>query len=245
MLELRDLTKVYAKSTIKSVDSLSLTVKEGEIFGFLGPNGAGKTTVIKMITGVLQPTNGEVFFSGKSFSQNKLDIKRNIGYVPDNHAVYEKLTGKQYLAFMGEVYGVHPKIRQERAEYLLELLGLEKAVNAPIKSYSHGMKQKIVVVGALLHNPKFWILDEPLTGLDPQSSFSLKEHMRKHTAEGNIVFFSSHILDVAEKLCHRVGIISKGRLIAVGTMEELKDRYRKNTLEEVFLDITKREDATL
>lgn len=238
MLELKNLTKVYAKSTVKSVDDLSLTVRAGEIFGFLGPNGAGKTTVIKMITGVLPPTAGEIFFEGKPFSENKLNIKKNIGYVPDDHAVYEKLTGKQYINFMGEIYSVPLKERKERSEAFLSLFNLQGAVNDPIKSYSHGMKQKIVVIGALLHNPKLWILDEPLTGLDPQSAFSLKEQMRRHTAEGNIVFFSSHIIDVVEKLCDRVGIIAEGKLVDTGTIEELKERYKKNTLEELFLEIT-------
>jgi ABC-2 type transport system ATP-binding protein len=238
MLELKNLTKIYAKSEIKSVDDLNLSVNDGEIFGFLGPNGAGKSTTIKMITGILQPTAGEIYFDGKALSQNKLEIKRQIGYVPDSSSVYDKMTGKHYINFMGEVYGVPLERRIERSERFLEMFELKSAVNDQIKSYSHGMRQKIVVIGALLHTPKLWILDEPLTGLDPQSAFQLKEYMRQHVKEGNTVFFSSHIIDVVEKICDRVGIINNGALVTVGTIEELKAKNGGKSLEEIFLSIT-------
>lgn len=237
MLNLSNLTKVYAKSTVKAVDAINLTVKDGEIFGFLGPNGAGKSTTIKMITGILNPTEGDILLDNLSIRTNSYIYKSHIGYVPDNHSVYEKLTGTEYLNFMGTMYNVPVNDRQTRATELLKKFNLTDNVNQQISTYSHGMKQKIVVIGALLHNPKLWILDEPMTGLDPQSAYELKQLMRQHADKGNIVFFSSHVLEVVEKVCDRVAIINKGHIVDIGTLNELKSATDK-TLEQVFLSVT-------
>lgn len=236
MLKLENLSKTYAKGKAKAVDNLNLEVRDGEIFGFLGPNGAGKSTTIKMMTGILQPDEGSVVLNGVSLKAEPYVFKHNIGYVPDNHAAYDKLTGMEYLNFMGSMYDVPADKLKERAQTLIEKFGLSHAINDQMKSYSHGMKQKLVVIGSLLHNPKLWILDEPLTGLDPQSAYELKAYMREHADEGSIVFFSSHVIDVVEKVCDRVGIIKNGRLIAVGTIDEL--RAKGNSLEEFFLSVT-------
>lgn len=237
MLSISGVSKTYAKSTVKAVDRLSLEVKAGEIFGFLGPNGAGKSTTIKIVTGILLADEGEVTVNGIRMSQDKLGVKRCIGYVPDNHAVYDKLTGMEYINFMGSMYDVPVATLKERASELLEKFNLQKAVNDQIKTYSHGMKQKISVIGALVSNPKLWILDEPLTGLDPQSAFELKAMMRKHADAGNTVFFSSHVIDVVERVCDRVAIIGEGRLTRVGTIDELTNGGAKS-LETMFLEAT-------
>lgn len=214
-----------------------MEVNKGEIFGFLGPNGAGKSTTIKMITGILMPDYGNIEVCGYDLINNPINAKLNIGYVPDNHAVYEKLKGIEYLNFMADIYGINKEDREKNIGNYLKIFNMEDAANSLIKSYSHGMKQKICVIGALIHNPKLWILDEPLTGLDPQSAFMLKEHMREHCKQGNTVFFSSHVLEVVEKICDRVAIIDKGRLVAVGTIEQLKSRA-DNSLEKYFLELT-------
>lgn len=236
MLILDNLSKTYAKGKLKAVDNLNLEVRDGEIFGFLGPNGAGKSTTIKMMTGILQPDEGNVVLNGVSLRQEPYVFKHNIGYVPDNHATYDKLTGMEYLNFMGSMYDVPADLLQTRAQGLIEKFGLTNAINDQIKSYSHGMKQKLVVIGSLLHDPKLWILDEPLTGLDPQSAYELKNFMREHADNGATVFFSSHVIDVVEKVCDRVGIIKNGQLIAVGTIEELK--AKGDSFEEFFLSVT-------
>lgn len=237
MLTISNVSKTYPKSSVKAVDNLNLEVRDGEIFGFLGPNGAGKSTTIKLITGILNADEGVISVGGMSISDNRLEAKKFIGYVSDNHAVYEKLTGREYLDFMGTMFDVPANLRRERAEKLLEEFGLTKAANDQIGSYSHGMKQKIVVVGSLLHDPKLWILDEPLTGLDPASAFQLKKIMRSRADEGKTVFFSSHVIDVVEKVCDRVGIINNGRLVAVDTLDSIKSNP-DISLEKVFLDIT-------
>ncbi len=237
MLKITHFSKTYNKSTVKAVDDLSLELREGEIFGFLGPNGAGKTTTIKAITGILNFEEGQIEVCGADISKNAIEAKRNIGYVSDNDVIYDKLTGKEYVDFLADLYGVDVVTRKQRAEKMLEIFNLNDAFNSPIKSYSHGMKQKISIIGALIHNPKLWILDEPMTGLDPQSAFQLKELMREHCRQGNTVFFSTHVLDVAEKLCDRVGIIAKGKLVLAGSMEEIKERSKDETLEEIFLSV--------
>ncbi|HZJ83514.1 MAG TPA: ABC transporter ATP-binding protein [Clostridia bacterium] len=238
MLEIKNLSKSYNKGSVKAVDNLHLNVKPGEIFGFLGPNGAGKTTTIKMMVGLLTPDNGTIKINGFDNAKNSLEAKQSIGYVPDNPEVYDRLTGMEYLNFMADVYRVPLKEKQERISYLLDMLNLTDAVGDLIKSYSHGMKQKIVLTGALLHDPALWILDEPMVGLDPKSSHLLKEFMRRHCDKGNTVFFSTHILEVAEKLCDRIGIISKGQLIAIGSMDELRHGDRAGSLENIFLELT-------
>ncbi len=237
MLKISNLSKVYNHGAVKAVDDLTLELKEGEIFGFLGPNGAGKTTTIKMITGILSYEEGEISVCGYDLKKDPLSVKRNIGYVSDSDVLYDKLTGKEYIDFLADLYGVNKQTRKERAEKMLEIFHLTDAFGDPIRTYSHGMKQKISIIGALIHNPKLWILDEPMMGLDPQSSYELKELMREHCRQGNTVFFSTHVLDVAEKLCDRVGIIVKGKLTLCGSMDEIKEKAKDESLEEIFLSV--------
>ena len=242
MLKISNLSKSYAKGNKKAVDSLNLEIKNGEIFGFIGPNGAGKITTIKMITGILNPDRGEIEINGHSLKDDPIADKMSMGYVPDNHDIYEMLTGREYLSFMADMYNVPMRERKERIERYLSQFELDKAVDSQIKSYSHGMKQKLVITGALLHEPALWILDEPLVGLDPRSAMLLKEQMRAHCSAGNTVFFSTHVLEVAERLCDRIGIIDHGRLIAVGTLDELRSNSGE-TLESIFLERTAKADA--
>lgn len=238
MIEIKNISKSYVKGK-KSIENLNLEIKDGEIFGFLGPNGAGKTTTIKMITGILDIDEGDILIDGTSIQDNPIEAKKKFGFVPDNPDLFLKLKGIEYLNFLSDIYNVSPNKRKEKIENLSKKFGIYENLNDRIQSYSHGMRQKIVVIGALLHNPKNWILDEPMTGLDPKSSHDLKELMKEHTQNGNTVFFSTHVLEVAEKLCDRIGIINKGKLIFVGTYEEMKKMLRENaSLEELFLEIT-------
>jgi len=238
VVKITNLSKSYNRGAVKAVDNLNLHVKPGEIFGFLGPNGAGKTTTIKMMVGLLNPDQGSIFINGYDNQRDPIAAKRSIGYVPDSPEVYDRLTGLEYLDFMANVYEVSPDEKKKRISYFLEMFDLVDAANDLIKSYSHGMKQKIVLTGALLHNPALWIMDEPMVGLDPRSSHLLKELMREHCDRGNTVFFSTHILEVAERLCDRIGIIHKGKLIAIGTLEELRHGEHAGTLENIFLELT-------
>lgn len=237
MLSIRNVSKSYAKGKVKAVDGISLEVRPGEIFGFLGPNGAGKTTTIKMITGILPIDEGQITIKGADIAKEAIKAKMNMGFVPDTHDVYERLTGIEYLNFIADVYQVSSANRKQNIEKYLEMFDMKAAAGQPIKSYSHGMKQKIILTGALLHNPPLWILDEPLTGLDPKASHLLKEEMHRHCEKGNTVFFSTHVLEVAEKLCHRIGIINKGKIIAVGTMDEFR-KSGDSSLETIFLELT-------
>ena len=246
MLKIFSVSKSYAKSTFKAVDNLSLHVKKGVIYGFIGPNGAGKTTTIKMLTGILPFEEGNIEINGFDIKRDPINAKKSIGFVPDNHIIYEKLTGREYINFMADIYKVDLAERKRRAEKYLEMFNLTKDVDSQISSYSHGMKQKICVIGALIHNPPLWVLDEPLTGLDPQSSFELKNLMREHTKQGNTVFFSTHVLEVAEKLCDRIGIINKGKLILEGTMDEIKAMGGKDeSLEQIFIKITNQQNVQI
>ena len=240
MLEIKNLTKRYGDSTVNAVEDLSLELKEGEIYGFLGPNGAGKSTTIKSLVGIYPFQEGDILIDGVSIKTNPLAAKMKIGYVSDNHAVFERLTGCEYVNHMANLYGADPVAAKERVDQLLEVFKLKEAFHRPIKSYSHGMKQKISVIAALVHNPKLWVLDEPLTGLDPQSSYQLKKVMKQHAAEGNTVFFSSHILDVVENLCDRCCIIKKGKLQGVYDLAEVK--ARGESLEEIFVSVIGEED---
>lgn len=238
MIQINNITKSYVKGK-KSVDNLSLEIRDGEIFGFLGPNGAGKTTTIKMITGILNPDEGDILIDNVSIQKNPLEAKKKFGFVPDSPDMFLRLKGIEYLNFLADIYEIPSDIRKQRIEELTKKFEIQDALQSQIQTYSHGMRQKIVIVGVLLNNPKNWILDEPMTGLDPKSSFDLKEMMRKHSREGNTVFFSTHVLEVAEKLCDRIGIINKGKLVFVGTYEEMKEKFEgKGTLEELFLEIT-------
>lgn len=240
MLNIKDVSKSYNKGAVRAVDSLNLHVRNGEIFGFLGPNGAGKTTTIKMIVGLLNQDSGSITIRGFDNQKQSLEAKKRIGYVPDNPDIYDKLTGLEYLNFMADVYEVPLKERKDRIAYFLDMFDLKEAAKDIIKSYSHGMKQKIVLTGALIHDPELWILDEPLVGLDPKSAHILKELMREHCDKGNSVFFSTHVLEVAERLCDRIGIINRGKLIAIGTVDELKKGENADTLENIFLELTEK-----
>lgn len=239
ILKINNLTKAYAKGLIKAVDNLSIEAKPGEILGFLGPNGAGKSTTIKCLTGIHSYEKGNIEICGYDLAKQPIEAKKCIGFVPDNHVIYDNLTGKEYINFMADIYEVPTHERKVLAEKYLEMFELTDASNNPIKSYSHGMKQKISVIGALIHNPKLWVLDEPLTGLDPKSSYDLKQLMREHTDAGNTVFFSSHVLEVVEKVCDRVAIIDNGKLLAIGTINEIKNSSGNASLEELFLSMTK------
>lgn len=234
MLKITNLTKRYGNSQVKSVDNLSLELKKGEVFGFLGPNGAGKSTTIKSVVGILPFEEGEITIDGVNIVKNPLEAKKLIGYVPDNHAVFERLTGREYVNHVANLYNVPVEQMEEISAHYVKLFNLEHAFDNPIKNYSHGMKQKISVIAALVHKPKLWVLDEPLTGLDPQSAYLLKETMREHAKQGNTVFFSSHILDVVENLCDRVCIIKKGKLLGVYDLHELK--ANNQSLEKLFIE---------
>jgi len=240
LIELKNVSKSYNNGKIKAVDGLNLVVNPGEIFGFLGPNGAGKTTTIKMIVGILKPDEGEILVDGIDIQKNPIEAKKKIGYVPDEPYIYDKLTGLEYLNFIADVYGISEKERREKLEYFLEIFELKNAIGDLIQSYSHGMKQKLLITAALLHSPSVWILDEPMTGLDPRSSFLLKELMANHTKAGFTVFFSTHILEVAERLCDRIAIINKGKIVACGTMEEIKKQHEWESLEKIFLELTEK-----
>jgi len=238
MIKVKNVSKSYNKKT-KTIDNISLEIKSGEIFGFLGPNGAGKTTTIKMITGILDIDEGDIFIDDYSITKNPIEAKKSFGYVPDNPDMFLRLKGIEYLNFMADIYEVETDVRKKRIEELAKKFEIYDDLNTYIKDYSHGMRQKIVLIGVLLHNPKNWILDEPMVGLDPKSAFTLKEMMKEHSKAGNTVFFSTHVLEVAEKICDRIGIIQKGKLIFVGTVEEMKKKFNTaESLEELFIEIT-------
>jgi len=239
MIEIDSISKSYNRGVIKAVDRLSLNVKAGEIFGFLGPNGAGKTTLIKMITGILNADEGRIKINGINIEDNPLEAKMQFGFVPDDPNIFARLTGLEYLNFMADIYKVSPESSARRMQSLLERFAMSSAAGDLIQTYSHGMKQKIVVIGALLHDPPVWILDEPMTGLDPRSAFDLKEMMREHANAGKTVFFSTHVLDVAEKICDRLAIINKGQLILCGRLQEIREQAHENqSLENLFLELT-------
>lgn len=238
MLTIQNLCKTYKGQQSPAVDGLSLEVKDGEIMAFLGPNGAGKSTAIKCLTGILPFDTGSINVCGFDLKSHPIQAKSNIGFVPDNHVVYENLTGIDYLNFICDIYRVPSADRKRRTQELAEMLEISSALGKQINTYSHGMKQKISIIAALVHSPKLWVLDEPMTGLDPKSAHVLKELMRKHCQEGNSVFFSSHVLEVVEKLCDRLAIINKGKLIEVMSMDDLKTRRDDVSLEEFFLSVT-------
>ena len=246
MIRLEHVSKQYGKGKIKALDDLTLHVEKGKVFGFIGPNGAGKTTTIKLLTGILTPTEGKVMIGGQDMVENPLAAKRMIGFVPDSHEMYERLTGLEYLNFMADIYGVDAASRKAHIEKYLALFELEDAAGDQIRSYSRGMKQKLTIIGALIHHPPVWVLDEPMVGLDPKATHLLKEEMRRHCEAGNTVFFSTHVLDVAEKLCDEIAIINKGKLIAEGTLEELRSGEKGASLEQLFLEmIGEAEEATV
>ena len=242
MIELKNISKKYNKSD-KVIDNINLKIRDGEIFGFLGPNGAGKTTTIKMITGILEIDEGEIFIDNKSIIKEPIEAKKLLGLVPDNPEIFLKLKATEYLNFIADIYEVSTEERRKRIEELGKKFGILDVLNQKIETYSHGMKQKLMIISTLLHEPKNWILDEPMTGLDPKSSFLLKSIMKEYASKNNTVFFSTHILEVAEKLCDRVGIIDKGRILFVGTYEDLKRELKANSsLEELFMEIVENDE---
>lgn len=242
MLEIKNVTKAYRKND-NVLQNINLTVNDGEIFGFIGPNGAGKTTTIKLITGILEADRGKILISGKNIKTEPVKAKKNIGFVPDDPNIFLKLTGIEYLNFIADIYEVPKDKREERINNLCKMFDIYDFLDDKIESYSHGMRQKIIIIGVLIHNPQNWILDEPLAGLDPKSAYILKNMMKQQAREGKCVFFSTHVLEVAEKLCDRIGIIDKGRIIFVGTYNEMKKRFgEEGSLEELFMEITKNEE---
>ncbi|NLU23372.1 MAG: ABC transporter ATP-binding protein [Clostridiales bacterium] len=232
MLKIDHLTKTYGEK--KAVDDLSLHILPGEIYGFIGHNGAGKTTTIKACCGILPFDSGEIAINGKSIKTDPIACKKIMAYIPDNPDLYEFLSGIKYLNFIADIFGVSQSDREERIRRYAALFELTDDLAQPISSYSHGMKQKLALISALIHDPKLIIMDEPFVGLDPKASHSLKELMRQHCDRGGAIFFSTHVLEVAEKLCDKVAIIKGGRLIVSGTMEEVKGN---TSLEDVFLEL--------
>ena len=233
MLDIRHYSKSYSEGK-KAADDVSLTVMPGDIYGFIGHNGAGKSTTIRAVVGVLDFTEGEIYIDGHSVKSEPMDCKRVTAYIPDNPDLYENLTGIQYLNFVADVFGIDPAQREERIKKYADLFEITSDLGDLISAYSHGMKQKLAIISALVHKPKLLVLDEPFVGLDPKASFTLKEIMREMCREGAAIFFSTHVLDVAEKLCNKVAIIKHGRIIAAGTMEELTEGH---SLEEAFLEV--------
>ena len=232
MLKIEHLTKTYGEK--KAVDDLSLHIQAGEIYGFIGHNGAGKTTTLKSVAGILQFDGGEILVDGKSVRTQPLECKREIAYIPDNPDLYDYMTGIKYLNFIADIFGVPAETRQERIRKYAGLFELTDDLAQPIAAYSHGMKQKLAIIAAWMHDPKLIIMDEPFVGLDPKASHLLKGMMREICDQGGAIFFSTHVLEVAEKLCDKVAIIKNGKLIRSGTMEEVKG---DDSLEEVFLEL--------
>ena len=239
MIQLENLTRHYG--SLAAVQDLNMTVQEGELFGFLGPNGAGKTTTIRMIIGLLRPTRGTVSVAGHDVKQEPLAVKRAVGYLAQTPLLYDKLTGREFLRFLGGLYGLGDEKIDARTEHLLALMDLSDKADQLIESYSGGMRHKIGLCGALLHEPPVLVLDEPLAGLDPYSARRIKDLLQELCRQGSTVFLSTHVLEVAERVCDRVGILDKGRLVAVGTMEALRTQAQSSaetTLEDLFLQLT-------
>lgn len=242
MIMLENVSKSYTVG-VKAVDQLSLTIPDGKIYGFLGPNGAGKTTAIKMITGILTPDHGSIEINGINIVEQPLEAKKQLGFVPDSPNMFLRLKGIEYLNFMGDIYDVSVDEREARIEELCRRFEMLDVLADPIQSYSHGMRQKIIIIGVLLHKPPVWLLDEPMTGLDPRSSFILKEMMREHVDNNNTVFFSTHVLDVAERICDEIAIINRGKILFAGSMTEMREHFQQNeSLEKFFLELTHDEE---
>ncbi|MGN1458522.1 MAG: ABC transporter ATP-binding protein [Acutalibacteraceae bacterium] len=239
MIKFENVTKTYNK-TVKAIDNISLEVKGGEIVGFIGPNGSGKTTTMKLLTGITKADSGKITVNGYDIRKEPIKAKQSIGYIADSPDMFLRLKGTEFLSLMGDIYHVPLEQRKQIISDLSEKFGLTDVLSSPIMSYSHGMRQKIMVVAALMHNPPVWILDEPMTGLDPKSSYELKNMMREHAKAGNAVFFSTHVLEVAEKLCDRVIIIKNGHILYEGTLDTLERKYENKSLEEIFLELTEK-----
>lgn len=233
MLEIKNVSKTYSNE-VKACDNISLTIEPGDIYAFIGHNGAGKTTLLKSIAGIINYDEGDISVCGFDVKTDSFNAKKQIAYIPDNPDIYETLTGIQYLDFLGDVFEVEVDKRQELIDKYATMFEIKDVLNNPISSYSHGMKQKIVIMGALIHEPKVLLLDEPFVGLDPKASFLLKEVFKELCEQGSLIFFSTHVLEVAEKLCNKVAIIKQGRLVAEGVTESvIKDK----SLESIFMDL--------
>lgn len=240
MIEFKNVSKFYGN--IKALKNFNLTVNNGEILGLIGHNGAGKSTVIKSLVSVINPTEGEIVVDGMSLKENRVAIKEKIGYVSDSPNLFLKLSAMDYWDFIGGAYGLSDKDKDNRIKELLKIFDLGDAIFQSIESFSHGMRQKVFLIGALLANPSIWVLDEPMTGLNPQASFDLKELMRTHADKGNTVIFSTHVLQVAEQICDRIAILKKGELIYIGTIEDLKEVHPEQSLERIYLDVAGRKE---
>jgi len=239
MIELENVTKKFGDFT--AVDNINLKIKSGEFFGFLGPNGAGKTTTIKMITGLYSPTSGKIKICGIDIQQNPIEAKMNIGYIPDEPFLYDKLTGLEYLYFCGGLYKIDKNFLRDRIEELIETFELREWINKLTEEYSRGMRQRIAIASALLHNPKVIVIDEPIVGLDPQSALIVKKTLKEYSLKGASVFMSTHLLSIAEELCDRIAIIKNGKIIFESDISILKDYKTKHDgkLEEIFIELTK------
>lgn len=241
MIKFENVSKTYNRS-VKAVNDISFNVKGGEIVGFIGPNGSGKTTTMKMLTGIIKPDCGKIIVNGFNVRQEPLKAKESIGYIADSPDMFLRLKGKEFLELIADIYKVPSEERKKRISALTEKFGLSDVLSSMMMSYSHGMRQKMMITAALLHEPPVWILDEPMVGLDPKSSFELKQLMRDHAKAGNAVFFSTHVLEVAEKLCDRVIIIKKGNLLYNGKLEDLENK--NESLEKIFLELTENETVS-
>lgn len=236
MIKAENLTMIYGKD-FKAVDNLSFEIHPGEIVGFAGPNGAGKTTAIKMLTGILKPASGTAVINGHDIVKESLKAKESFAYVADNPDILLQLTGIEYINYIANLYKVPEAQRQERVAELSQRFGIKDFLGLPMKGYSHGMRQKTMVIAALIHNPPAWILDEPMTGLDPTAAYELKQMMKEHAAKGNAVLFSTHVLEVAEKLCDRILIMDHGKSLYQGTVEDLSEKHPDKDLEAIFIDM--------
>ncbi|AXQ79261.1 ABC transporter ATP-binding protein [Streptococcus chenjunshii] len=242
MIEFKQVSKLYGEK--EALRSLNVQIRDGEIFGLIGHNGAGKTTVISILTSIIEASSGEIYVDDLLLEEHRDKIKRKIGYVPDSPDIFLTLTANEYWHFLAHLYEVPKDSLEARIEKLSQLFALSEQKNDTIDSFSHGMRQKAIIIGALISDPDIWVLDEPLTGLDPQASFDLKEMMREHAKNGKTVLFSTHVLSVAEQLCHRIGILKEGQLLFVGTLEELKQQYPGQDLETIYLKIAGRQAET-
>lgn len=238
MIEIKNVSKTY-NGNIKAIDNVSLNIPDGKIIGFIGLNGAGKTTLIKMMTGILKPDKGTIKINDLDIVNDSIKAKQNIGYITDSPDMFLRLTGIEFINFISDIYKVDKEKRIEKIKYLSKEFGLENLLDKPMQGYSHGMRQKMMVTAALVHEPSVWILDEPMIGLDPKSAVALKKMMKEHVKNGNTVFFSTHVLEVAEKLCDEIAIINEGKIIYFGTLDDLIKKYKKKDLEELFLEVIK------
>ncbi|QPJ61024.1 MAG: ABC transporter ATP-binding protein [Candidatus Nitronauta litoralis] len=238
MIQIQELVKNYGNFT--AVDGIDLEIPAGQFFGCLGPNGAGKTTTIKMLVGILKPTRGKIFIGGKNVVEDPVQAKAMIGYIPDRPFIYDKLSGLEYLAFIADIYGMDATDAEKKAQRFLEFFDLGRHGGELIEGYSHGMKQKLVISGALLHEPKVLIVDEPIVGLDPKGARQVKDLFTDVCRKGATIFMSTHSLGIAQAMCDRIGIIQHGKMIALGTMEDLRRQAKKNheDLEDLFLELT-------